>query len=78
MSSTGGSELFSSYEQDFNSIIESIKSKIEQQIPNQRGGKEFTIETLTLSYASICLEERKATIRAVEREIDESEEIVFN
>ncbi|KAI9477956.1 MAG: t-SNARE [Benjaminiella poitrasii] len=57
-SSTGGSELFSSYEQDFTSITESIKSKIEQQIPSQKG------------------EERKATIRAVEREIDEADEIL--
>lgn len=38
-SSTGGSELFSSYEQDFTSVTDSIKLKIEQQIPNQKGGK---------------------------------------
>jgi len=37
-SSAGGSELFSSYEQDFTSITDSIKQKIEQQIPNQKGG----------------------------------------
>ncbi|KAI7899138.1 t-SNARE [Cokeromyces recurvatus] len=57
-SSAGGSELFSSYEQDFTILTESIKSKIEQHIPNQKG------------------EERKATIRAVEREIDEANEIL--
>jgi vesicle transport through interaction with t-SNAREs protein 1 len=38
-SSAGGSELFSSYEQDFTSVTDSIKVKIEQQIPNQKGGK---------------------------------------
>lgn len=38
-SSAGGSELFSSYEQDFKSVTDSIKVKIEQQIPNQKGGK---------------------------------------
>jgi hypothetical protein len=37
-SSAGGSELFSSYEQDFTTISDSIRSKIEQQIPNQKGG----------------------------------------
>ncbi|KAI9357819.1 t-SNARE [Pilaira anomala] len=57
-SSAGGSELFSSYEQDFTSVTDSIKLKIEQQIPNQKG------------------EERKATIRAIEREIDEADEIL--
>ncbi|KAI8354012.1 t-SNARE [Blakeslea trispora] len=57
-SSTGGSELFASYEQDFTSITDSIKKKIDQQLPNQKG------------------EDRKATIRAVEREIDEADEIL--
>ncbi|KAI8079635.1 vesicle transport v-snare protein vti1 [Gilbertella persicaria] len=57
-SSTGGSELFASYEQDFTSIKESIQIKIDQQIPNQKG------------------EERKAVIRAAEREIDEADEIL--
>lgn len=57
-SSAGGSELFSSYEQDFTSVTDSIKLKIEQQIPNQKG------------------EERKAIIRAVEREVDEADEIL--
>jgi vesicle transport through interaction with t-SNAREs protein 1 len=38
-SNAGGSELFSSYEQDFTSVTDSIKFKIEQQIPNQKGGK---------------------------------------
>ncbi|KAI8366944.1 t-SNARE [Choanephora cucurbitarum] len=57
-SSTGGSELFASYEQDFTSITDSIKKKIDQQVPNQKG------------------EDRKATIRAVEREIDEADEIL--
>ena len=40
-SSAGGSELFSSYEQDFTSITDSIKQKIEQQIPSQKGGNFF-------------------------------------
>jgi vesicle transport through interaction with t-SNAREs protein 1 len=39
VSNAGGSELFSSYEQDFTSVTDSIKAKIEQQIPNQKGGR---------------------------------------
>ncbi|KAI8975173.1 t-SNARE [Mycotypha africana] len=53
-----GSELFNNYEQDFTTLTESIKSKIEQQIPSQSG------------------EERKTTIRSVERELDEANEII--
>lgn len=34
------SDLFANYEQDFTSIADSIKSKIEKQIPNQKGGKK--------------------------------------
>ncbi|KAG0164925.1 hypothetical protein DFQ30_009187 [Apophysomyces sp. BC1015] len=57
-SSAGGSELFTSYEQEFQTLAASIKSKIEQNVPHQTG------------------EERKATIRAIEREIDEADEII--
>ncbi|KAI8384235.1 vesicle transport V-snare protein, variant [Radiomyces spectabilis] len=57
-SPAGGSELFASYEQDFKSVCDSIKSKIEDQIPNQQG------------------ETRKATVRAVERELEEADEIL--
>lgn len=42
-SSAGGSELFSSYEQDFTSVTDSIKLKIEQQIPNQKGGNKHIV-----------------------------------
>lgn len=52
------SELFEGYEQDYATITDSISTKINTQVVNQRG------------------EERKATVRAVERELDEAEEIV--
>ncbi|CAM0138344.1 t-SNARE VTI1 [Umbelopsis sp. WA50703] len=57
-SSAGGSDLFTSYEQDFGTICEAIRSKVEKQIPSQSG------------------EQRKATVRAAEREIDEADEII--
>ncbi|CAO3678318.1 unnamed protein product [Umbelopsis ramanniana] len=56
--SNEGSNLFLSYEQDFSTICDAIRSKIEKQIPNQSG------------------EQRKATVRAAEREIDEADEII--
>ena len=39
MTTAGGSELFNSYEQDFQSITDSIKLKIEQHIPGRKGGR---------------------------------------
>ncbi|KAI9013381.1 t-SNARE [Phycomyces nitens] len=57
-SSAGGSELFTNYEQDLKALTESIRVKINQQIPSMSG------------------EERKAIIRAAEREIDETDEIL--
>lgn len=53
-SSAGGSELFSSYEQDFTSVTDSIKIKIEQQIPNQKGGKERSCIYLE-AYGKFCV-----------------------
>jgi vesicle transport through interaction with t-SNAREs protein 1 len=38
------SDLFANYEQDFTSITESIKEKLERQIPNQKGGKKIKIK----------------------------------
>jgi hypothetical protein len=37
-SSAEGSDLFASYEQDFNTICDSIRNKIDKQIPSQGGG----------------------------------------
>lgn len=75
------SDLFANYEQDFTSITESIKEKLERQIPNQKGGKKIKIKikktaTRITKKIIIIIEERKATIRAIEREIDEADEIV--
>ena len=44
MSSAGGSDLFASYEQDFNTICDAIRSKVEKQIPNQSGGNTFVFK----------------------------------
>lgn len=71
------SDLFANYEQDFTSITESIKEKLERQIPNQKGGKKTKKKTTRITITKKnTIEERKATIRAIEREIDEADEIV--
>ncbi|CDS11647.1 hypothetical protein LRAMOSA03910 [Lichtheimia ramosa] len=57
-SPAGGSDLFASYEQDFQTVSDGIRNKIDQQIPSQSG------------------EQRKATVRAVERELEEVDEIL--
>ncbi|KAI9312080.1 t-SNARE [Dichotomocladium elegans] len=57
-SSAGGTDLFQSYEQDFQAACDGIRNKIDQQVPNQSG------------------EQRKATVRAAERELDELDEIL--
>ncbi|ORZ02982.1 t-SNARE [Syncephalastrum racemosum] len=57
-SSAGGSDLFANYEQDFSTVSEGLRNKIDQQIPSQSG------------------EQRKATVRAAEREVDEIDEIL--
>ena len=37
-SSTGGSDLFQNYEQDFQTVTDGVRQKIDQQIPSQTGG----------------------------------------
>lgn len=37
-SPAGGSDLFASYEQDFQTVGDGIRNKIDQQIPSQSGG----------------------------------------
>lgn len=76
-----GSELFESYEHDFNQVSASIGDKINKTIPSQAGGKFWKTKIKTLFEAIYIvlwfnIEKRKATTRAAEREIEEAEEIV--
>ncbi|KAI8096354.1 t-SNARE [Halteromyces radiatus] len=57
-SNTGESQLFINYQQEFQTLHQSIQNKLDQQIPNQTG------------------DERKNTISAAERELDEADEIL--
>jgi hypothetical protein len=42
MDSAAGSELFENYEQDFNTVKDSVRQKLNTQIPAQTGGAPFT------------------------------------
>lgn len=71
--------LFNSYEQDFQQILQSIRDKLEGDGADQRGGRLWTPAFLTdLNSISPRLfpEQKKATLRRVEMELDEADEMV--
>ncbi|KAF9516525.1 hypothetical protein BS47DRAFT_1327274 [Hydnum rufescens UP504] len=55
---TSPTALFDSYEQDFNQILSSVRSKLDGEAKEQKG------------------EQRKATLRRVDMEVEEADEIV--
>ncbi|KAG0202493.1 hypothetical protein BGX28_005014 [Mortierella sp. GBA30] len=65
MDSPGGSDLFESYEQDYEAIKVSINERIKDSA-GQSGGMSF----------NICFQPRKVTLRAADREIEEAGEIL--
>ena len=69
---SGGTGLFESYEQDYNTLATSINRKLEKQLPNLSGGK---LEHRPW-WLHPCVEPRKALLRTLEREIEEADEIV--
>jgi hypothetical protein len=91
MSAAGGSDLFESYEQDLNQLTQSITQKLTVSVPAQSGGTGgencpsllnpgnfaacLTLK-LFLYSSTYYLEERKVTLRAVDRELEEADEIV--
>jgi hypothetical protein len=72
----GGSGLFENYEQDYSNISTSISRKINTQIPSQAGGKALCKRVRSWVGLIRPTEAKKVTIRAVEREFEEAEEIV--
>ena len=72
--------LFESYEQDFKTIISSIRDKVEVEAAGQKGGRstvarQRTTQPLTFHGYNLS-EQRKATLRFVEMELDEADEMV--
>lgn len=53
-SSAGGSDLFANYEQDFSTVSEGLRNKIDQQIPSQTGGNVFSFFCQDLALRLLC------------------------
>ena len=69
--------LFNSYEQDFQQILQSIRDKLEGDGTDQRGGRLWTPACHPdLSSLVLLPEQKKATLRRVEMELDEADEMV--
>jgi vesicle transport through interaction with t-SNAREs 1 len=70
--------LFDSYDQDFQQIIQSIREKLDGEANDQRAGKLIGLSLYPGLVLNWCLglEQRKATLRRVEMELDEADEMV--
>lgn len=74
--------LFDSYSQDFEQIISSIRDKLEGEAgKNESGGTFYILPTILfhkyrMHAIQICTEQRKASLRRVEMELDEADEMV--
>jgi vesicle transport through interaction with t-SNAREs protein 1 len=71
------SALFDSYEQDFRHIISGISDSLEGSGRSLIGGSVLRVQCPILHLILQCLlEQRKATLRRVEIELDEADDIV--
>ena len=74
---TSPTALFDSYEQDFRQFIETIREKLEDNANNNEGGEGYhTITWYQVSYLTYPPEQQKSTLRRVEMELDEADEMV--
>lgn len=75
---TSPTALFDSYEQDFNQILSSVRSKLDGDAKDQKGGGYYTmISVHPQRNDHVCqAEQRKATLRRVDMEVEEADEIV--
>jgi len=70
--------LFDSYDQDFQQIIQSVREKLNGEANDQHAGMLVVLPLHQGLDSSLCTrpEQRKATIRRVEMELDEADEMV--
>ena len=70
--------LFDSYEQDFQQVIASVREKVDGEGANERGGALASSSTAVRSTLTCGMssEQRKASLRRVEMELDEADELV--
>jgi len=74
---TSPTALFDSYEQDFRQFIETIRDKLEGDAKEARGGQLYCLRIQHLHILSVFnAEQRSATLRQVEMELDEADEMV--
>ena len=75
---TSPTALFESYEQDFQQFIETIKDKLEGEGKDETGGKSnASLEIIATQIHESFLEQRKGTLRRVEMDLDEADEMVL-
>jgi vesicle transport through interaction with t-SNAREs protein 1 len=74
---TSPTALFDSYEQDFRQFIEIIRDKLEGDAKEEQGGELYCLHIRHLHALSVFnAEQRSATLRQVEMELDEADEMV--
>lgn len=74
---TSPTALFDSYEQDFRQFIETIRDKLGGDAKEERGGELYCSHIQRLRILSVFdAEQRSATLRQVEMELDEADEMV--
>jgi vesicle transport through interaction with t-SNAREs 1 len=66
--------LFEAYEHDFKNLIQTIRQKLDDNSPDEPSGIIF-IHNLFISHGA--LEQRKATLRRAEMELEEADEMVY-
>lgn len=66
--------LFDTYEQDFRQILDSVRSKLDGDGKDERGGED---NAYLCGHSPICIqtEQRRAALRRVEMELDEADEM---
>lgn len=68
--------LFDTYEQDFRQILDSVRSKLDGDGKDERGGEDNTY-TPCRDSSIVCIqtEQRRTALRRVEMELDEADEM---
>jgi vesicle transport through interaction with t-SNAREs protein 1 len=67
--------LFDTYEQDFRQILDSVRSKLDGDGKDERGGEDSTYTPCRDSSICIQAEQRRTALRRVEMELDEADEM---
>ena len=67
--------LFDTYEQDFRQILDSVRSKLDGDGKDDRGGGDNAYTPRRDSSICIQTEQRRTALRRVEMELDEADEM---